>query len=101
MGVAVPNPKDENDRPLQKSITVVLFCYATMYIVGLCVCCSAVELRIDRRCTLADLKTRLEEYVQVPSSEFKVSLPPSMNNVSYRRLGGPYLTSNTLSLKLC
>ena len=33
---------------------------------------AAIELRIDRRCTLAELKTRLEEYVQVPSSEFKV-----------------------------
>ena len=32
----------------------------------------AIELRIDRRCTLAELKTRLEEYIQVPSSEFKV-----------------------------
>ena len=39
--------------------------------------CSAIELRIDRRCTLADLKTRLEEYVQVPSSDFKVSLTDS------------------------
>ena len=35
---------------------------------------AAIELRIDRRCTLAELKTRLEEYVHVLSSEFKVRL---------------------------
>lgn len=34
----------------------------------------AAEIHIDRRCTLAELKTRLEEYVKVPSSEFKVHL---------------------------
>ena len=75
-GVGVSNPKDENDRPLQKSISdFILLCCVTMYTVGLYVCCLAVELCIDRRCTLADLKTRLEEYVQVPSSEFKVCVP--------------------------
>ena len=36
--------------------------------------CTAVNLHIDRRSTLADLKRRLEDYVLIPSSEFKVAL---------------------------
>ena len=33
----------------------------------------AVTIKIDRRKTLGDLKKKLEEIVQVPATEFKVS----------------------------
>ena len=69
---SAPNWGEDGERPLQKSKPKFGF-IAAMFIFT-CVLCSAIELRIDRRCTLADLKTRLEEYVQVPSSDFKVSL---------------------------
>ena len=61
---------DDDERPLQKSTPSLppsLFLPCVYPFSPL-----AIELRIDRRCTLAELKTRLEEYVQVPSSEFKV-----------------------------
>ena len=45
----------------------------TIHLQHCIIMCIAVHLHIDRRSTLADLKRRLEEYVLIPSSEFKVS----------------------------
>ena len=74
---------DDGDRPLQKStlhyslpvdlLTCKLIYACNIFFASLSLS-AAIELRIDRRCTLAELKTRLEEYVHVLSSEFKVRL---------------------------
>lgn len=61
---------DDEDRPLQKSIPN----YVVSCDIDLCITSLAIEIRIDRRCTLAELKAKLEDYVRIPSSEFKVQV---------------------------
>lgn len=77
-GAVLSAQKLDGERQLRKSMVHFLYCKSMACTSYVFVCFSAIELHIDRRSTLADLKTRLEEYVQIPSSEFKVSSSPKV-----------------------